>query len=72
MPDLTDREADVLALVATGLSNADIAHRLTIGEATVKTYVNRLLTKLGVTTRVHLVIQAYETGLVHPGRAASD
>jgi DNA-binding NarL/FixJ family response regulator len=66
-PDLTDREADVLTLVATGMTNADIARRLTIGEATVKTYVSRLLAKLGVTTRVHLVIHAYETGLVLPG-----
>jgi DNA-binding NarL/FixJ family response regulator len=66
LPDLTAREVDVLALVATGLANADIARRLTIGEATVKTYVSRLLAKLGVTTRVHLVIHAYETGLVHP------
>jgi DNA-binding NarL/FixJ family response regulator len=66
LPALTTREADVLALVATGLANADIARRLTIGEATVKTYVSRLLAKLGVTTRVHLVIHAYETGLVHP------
>jgi DNA-binding NarL/FixJ family response regulator len=70
-PDLTDREADVLTLVATGLANADIARRLTIGEATVKTYVSRLLTKFSVTTRVHLVIQAYETGLVHPGHDQS-
>jgi DNA-binding NarL/FixJ family response regulator len=61
--DLTDREADVLALVARGLSNAQIAGALQIGPATVKTYVSRLLTKLDVSTRVHLVIQAYESGL---------
>jgi DNA-binding NarL/FixJ family response regulator len=61
--DLTDREADVLGLVARGLSNAQIAGELQIGPATVKTYVSRLLTKLNVSTRVHLVIQAYETGL---------
>lgn len=67
IPELTDREADILTLVAAGLSNADIARRLTIGEATVKTYISRLLTKLGVTSRVHLVIQAYETGIVRPG-----
>ena len=64
--DLTDREADVLRLVAAGLSNADIATRLRIGPATVKTYVSRLLTKLAVADRVHLVIHAYETGLITP------
>ncbi|MDP4505124.1 response regulator [Nonomuraea turcica] len=67
LPGLTDREADVLRLVAQGLSNGDIAERLFIGAATVKTYVSRLLTKLDVTTRVHLVIHAYESGLVTPG-----
>ena len=61
--DLTDREADVLGLVARGLSNAQIAGELRIGPATVKTYVSRLLTKLDVSTRVHLVIRAYEAGL---------
>jgi DNA-binding NarL/FixJ family response regulator len=61
--DLTDREADVLRLLARGLSNADIARQLQIGPATVKTYVSRLLAKLNVSTRVHLVIQAYESGL---------
>lgn len=61
--DLTDREADVLRLLARGLSNADIARQLQIGPATVKTYVSRLLTKLNVSTRVHLVIRAYESGL---------
>ena len=62
-PDLTDREAEVLALVAQGLTNVEIAAVLHVGPATVKTYVSRLLTKLDVTTRVHLVIHAYETGL---------
>lgn len=67
LPDLTEREADVLCLVAQGLSNAEIAERLYIGAATVKTYVSRLLTKLDAATRVHLVIHAYESGLVTPG-----
>lgn len=62
--DLTDREVDVLALVARGLSNAEISARLHIGPATVKTYISRLLTKIGGTTRVHLVIHAYESGFV--------
>jgi DNA-binding NarL/FixJ family response regulator len=62
--ELTDREADVLTLVAQGLSNMDISNRLHIGPATVKTYISRLLTKLGVTTRVHLVIYAYQTGFI--------
>jgi DNA-binding NarL/FixJ family response regulator len=61
---LTEREADVLALVARGLSNMDIAQRLHVGPATVKTYISRLLAKLDVNSRVHLVIYAYETGLV--------
>jgi DNA-binding NarL/FixJ family response regulator len=62
--DLTGREADVLALVARGLSNNEIAGRLRVGPATVKTYISRLLTKIGGTTRVHLVIYAYESGFV--------
>ncbi|MCW6004278.1 response regulator transcription factor [Micromonospora sp. CPCC 205371] len=68
--ELTDREADVLHLVAAGLSNADIAARLRIGPATVKTYVSRLLAKLDMTDRVHLVIHAYESGLITPQSTA--
>lgn len=67
LPDLTDRENDILGLLARGLSNAEIAAELHLGVATVKTYVSRLLEKMGVTTRVHLVIHAYESGLVSPG-----
>jgi DNA-binding NarL/FixJ family response regulator len=66
--ELTERERDVLTLVGLGLSNAEIAQRLHIGTATVKTYVGRLLSKLAVTGRVHLVIYAYETNLVGSGR----
>lgn len=69
LPELTAREADVLVLVAQGLSNTEIASRLHIGTATVKTYVSRLLMKLGLTTRVHLVISAYEAGFVSAGSA---
>jgi DNA-binding NarL/FixJ family response regulator len=64
--ELTDRENDVLRLVTTGLSNVEIADRLGIGPATVKTYVSRLLAKVGVAERIHLVIYAYESGLVNP------
>jgi DNA-binding NarL/FixJ family response regulator len=53
--------------VAQGLSNVEIAERLFIGPATVKTFVSRLLTKLDAATRIHLVIHAYECGLITPG-----
>lgn len=62
LPDLTEREADVLALVLQGLSNTQIAERLYIGPATAKTYVSRLLGKFMVETRVALAIAAYEAG----------
>jgi DNA-binding NarL/FixJ family response regulator len=65
LPELTERETDVLTLVGRGLSNSDIAEHLHIGHATVKTYVGRLLTKVQASARVHLVIHAYETGQ-HP------
>ena len=63
---LTDRECEVLQLVAAGLSNAEIANRLRISPATAKTHVAHLLTKLDARDRVQLVIIAYETGLVAP------
>ncbi|TDC18084.1 response regulator transcription factor, partial [Streptomyces sp. 8K308] len=61
---ITDREREVLTLVGAGLTNAEIAERLSISAATAKTYVTRLLAKLDARDRVQLVIIAYETGLV--------
>ncbi|MFC6021336.1 response regulator [Plantactinospora solaniradicis] len=63
---LTDRERDILALVATGLSNDDIAGHLTLSPHTVKTHINRTMAKVGAHDRAQLVVIAYETGLVRP------
>jgi len=67
LASLTEREVEVLALVAQGLSNADLAARLVISHATAKTHVSRILTKLGARDRAQLVMVAYEAGLVVPG-----
>lgn len=64
---LTDREREVMALVAGGLSNDEIAEHLVVSPATARTHVSRAMTKLGARDRAQLVVFAYETGLVQPG-----
>jgi DNA-binding NarL/FixJ family response regulator len=67
LPDLTDRETEVLAQIALGRSNAEIAIELYVGEATVKTHVSNVLTKLGVRDRIQAVVFAYENGFAVRG-----
>jgi DNA-binding NarL/FixJ family response regulator len=68
LAELTAREREVLALVGQGLSNGEVAERLVVSPLTAKTHVARLFTKLGARDRAQLVVIAYETGLVRPGR----
>jgi DNA-binding NarL/FixJ family response regulator len=70
LAELTPRELEVLRFVARGLSNSDIAGRLVLGEATIKTHVARIFQKLNLHDRAQAVVLAYESGLVTPGEAA--
>jgi DNA-binding NarL/FixJ family response regulator len=69
--DLTPREMEIFLLVAKGMSNAEIASQLVIGETTVKTHVTRLLMKLGVRDRIQAVVLAYEAGVVRPSQRST-
>ncbi len=72
LDDLTPRELEVFRLLATGMSNSEIATELFVSETTIKTHVTRILLKLGVRDRVQAVVVAYETGLVTPRRTTTE
>ncbi|MFF5205983.1 response regulator [Streptosporangium sp. NPDC000396] len=67
LDDITERETEVLVLVAQGLSNQEIADKLVLSEQTVKTHVGRILAKLNLRDRAQAIVHAYETGLIRPG-----
>jgi DNA-binding NarL/FixJ family response regulator len=72
LDDLTDREREVLVLVARGMTNGDIAAHLFLSEGTVKTHVKRIFAKMGLHDRTQAVILAYEVGLVRPGESPAE
>jgi DNA-binding NarL/FixJ family response regulator len=71
LEELTQRELEILRLMARGLNNAEIAEQLILGQATVKTHVANILRKVGVRDRVQAVVLAYEHGIVEPGHSAT-
>ena len=68
LEDLSERELEVMRLVARGLSNEEVGSKLHLSKDTVKTHVGHILAKLGIRDRAHIIVSAYETGLVQPGR----
>jgi DNA-binding NarL/FixJ family response regulator len=72
LDELTEREREVMTLVASGMSNHEIAERLVVSPATAKTHVSRVMGKLGARDRAQVVVLAYESGLVQPGRVTLD